>query len=200
MKSCQPLLQILLSFLLIICLGACAQPERSPNPPPQVSTTNRYQLAIFPWDISGGFQSDLATATPNGKAALERALNGSDFVPVASYYDLDAYPVTRLQKREVPKLRQMWRRAPDGHDEPNLDVILPLGTKLGVDAILIYAMEVNAGDDDIGAFLVDVARQTTYKSHGQVYDFAEDAPDALFKMTQYVFSEYIRHHGSKRVQ
>lgn len=66
--------------------------------------------------------------------------------------------------------------------------------------MLLYAMEVNFGDDSVWVYLVDVARQTTYTSQGQVYDFVEDAYSELLGMTQYVFAQYTLHHGSKRVQ
>ena len=74
------------------------------------------------------------------------------------------------------------------------DTVRALGKK-GVEAIILYNLEILAGDDYLWVYLADVPRRRLYQAEGQTYEFAESGYSMLLGMTQYILAEYQRHRA-----
>jgi hypothetical protein len=158
-------------------------PERQ-----QRETAPRYTLAIFPWYITGDYE--VAVSELSGKNALEAVLPKFPFVLTFSHYRLRQHPATPLPYQEFPELAQFWHQKAPG-DAPDLDLVLPLATRLRVDAVLMYVMDSHYGPDYLWVYLIDVAQHKTYVVADEVLEYNKQALWTLRAMTERVFAAFI---------
>lgn len=190
----------MLLSLAVLWLGpACASklhsaqkkslPAASIQPVTPTLRAGAISLAVLPWLLSGGHE-DESIGIATAQEALETALGGTPFVPLYSAYALNRYPVTRIDTREKPSLRRVWK---GGRPGPNQEVVYDLGKQLDVKALILYDLEIRHGDDYLWVYLADVTRRRLYQVKGQTYDFSESGYSELLHITRGVFAEYQRH-------
>ncbi len=181
---------------VIMYLAACAPHQPVPtgsNPPeaaqplsPPQLPAGKSALAIFPWSITGGFE-DAISAEPEGLRAIRRGLSETNLIPTHSYYMLEETQLQRLTQKSHPELRRIWRGK-----NPNVDMIVQLGTQLGVKAVFIYDMDVSFGTDVLHAYIIDIETQQIYEAAGETWDFTEESYETLLGLARKVLTAYAR--------
>jgi hypothetical protein len=151
-------------------------------------TAPRYTLAIFPWYITGDYE--VGGSELYGKYALEAVLPKYPFALTFSHYRLRKHPATPLPHQEFSELAQLWHQKAPGN-APDLDLVLPLATRLRVDAVLMYVMDSHYGPDYLWVYLIDVAQHKTYVVADETLEYSEQALWTLREMTERVFAAFI---------
>lgn len=159
---------------------------------------SRSKLAILPWHID--VASDVKGADDYFESIVIEALSDAIiktalFAPLYSYYQLDkdlrAKPIDAGVLRK-DSLEGLWmRKSFFSALEPNIDLIIDLGRRLKVDAVLVLSIQINRGPDFLKAFLVEINNGKVFRSVGECNDIKNfEGYDAIYKMTEKVFNAF----------
>jgi hypothetical protein len=175
-------------LFVLLGLTACAPtPSRTPARQ-QGETASRYTLAVFPWSITGDYE--VAVSEVAGKNALQAVLPKFPFVLTFSHYRLRQHPAAPLPLQEFPEAAHLWHQKAPGN-APDLALLLPLATRLQVDAVLMYVMDSHYGPDYLWVYLIDVAQHKTYVISDETVEYNEHALWTLREMTERVFAAFL---------
>jgi hypothetical protein len=161
------------------------------------TTTSKYRLAILPWSLKLGVRvgnTDKEFWTSNITKALSETIDKSDlFITLFSYYELETQYNTQIINSEIlgrDITDNLWK-GKFLSSKLNINLASQVGTKLEVDAVLLYDVSIVRRDyDPLKVYLIDTKSKKVYKATGETYDFKAEGNSEIMKITEKVFSDY----------
>ncbi|MCZ6733362.1 MAG: hypothetical protein O7B27_12595, partial [Gammaproteobacteria bacterium] len=141
-------------------------------------TTTPYKIAILPWKILATWNSQQMDQIVF--AGTEQAISGQSNRIRLEYSFHRAFPAASQSKvidkgivsKQVAK--KIWKGS-----KPNLDLVIDVGKKLGVNGVLLCRVRVEYASDDIGCYAIDLSSKQSFKVKRTTTGFTYEGEGAV---------------------